>query len=66
MQQSIDLADAIAKKIGKDKVSLILLDGAGHGGVPVTLLNGKRFCGYPFGTAKNMDKVFSFLDEHMK
>ena len=65
-QQSIDLADAIKKEIGSNKVTLILLEGAGHGGVPVILLNGKRYCGYPFGTAGNMDKVFAFLDEYMK
>jgi acetyl esterase/lipase len=65
-QQSIDLAAAITKEIGSNKVTLILLDGAGHGGIPVTLLNGKRYCGYPFGTTENMDKVFSFLDEYMK
>ena len=66
MQQSIDLADAIKKEIGSNKVTLILLEGAGHGGVPVILLNGKRYCGYLFGTAENMDKVFAFLDEYMK
>jgi len=65
-QQSIDLADAIKKEIGSNKVTLILLEGAGHGGVPVILLNGKRYCGYLFGTAENMDKVFAFLDEYMK
>ena len=66
MQQSVDLADAIAKKIGPDKVTLKLFDDAGHGGVPVTLLNGTYYYGYPFGTADNMDTVFAFLDKYMK
>ena len=38
-QQSVDLAASIIKEIGQDKVTLTLLDGAGHGGVHVTLLN---------------------------
>src|SRR5208337_4652143 len=66
MQQSIDLAAAITKEIGSNKVTLILLDGAGHGGVPVTLLNGKRYFVYSFRTVENIDKVFSFLNEYMK
>ena len=65
-QQSVDLAAAITKEIGQDKVTLTLLDGAGHGGVPVTFLNGTRHYGYPFGTAENMDKVFAFLNKYMK
>jgi acetyl esterase/lipase len=66
MQQSVDLAAAITKEIGQDKVTLTLLDGAGHGGVPVTFLNGTRHYGYPFGTAENMGKVFTFLNKYMK
>ena len=65
-QQSVDLAAAITKKIGQDKVTLTLLDGAGHGRVPVTLLNGTLHYGYPFGTAENIDKVFAFLNKYMK
>ena len=64
-QQSVDLAAVIIKEIG-NKVTLTLLDGAGHGGVPVTLLNGTRYCGYPFETAENMDKVFAFLNKYVK
>ena len=65
-QQSVNLAAAITKEIGKDKVTLTLFDGAGHGGVPVTFLNGTRQYGYPFGTAENMDIVFAFLNKYMK
>ena len=65
-QQSVNLADAITKEIEKDKVTLTLLDGAGHGGVHVILLNGTRYCGYPFGTAENMNKVFVFLNKYIK
>ena len=39
-QQSLDLAAAIKKKIGSDKVTLILLDGAGHDIEPFLLFNG--------------------------
>ena len=65
-QQSVDLAAAITKKIGQDKVALTLLDGAGHGGVSITFLNETLHYGYPFGTAENMDKVFAFLNKYMK
>ncbi len=64
-QQSVDLAAVIIKAIGQNKVTLTLLEGAGHG-VPVTLLNGTRHYGYPFGTTENMDKVFEFLNKYMK
>jgi hypothetical protein len=65
-QQSIDLAAAILKKLDRIKVTLTLLDGAGRGGVPVTLLNGTRYSGFPFGTVENMEKVFAFLNKYMK
>jgi len=65
-QQSVDLAAAITREIGQDKVILTLLNGAGHGGIPVIFLNGTRHCGYPFGTTENMDKVFAFLNKYMK
>jgi dipeptidyl aminopeptidase/acylaminoacyl peptidase len=53
-QQSVDLAAAIIKEIGQNKVTLTLLGGAGHG-------NGDQF-----ETAENMDKVFAFLYKYMK
>ena len=65
-QQSIDLAAAIIKEIGQNKVTLTLLDGAGHWGVPIIFLNGTLRYGYPFETAENMDKVFAFLNKYMK
>lgn len=52
-QQSVDFASAIAEKAGRDKVTLTLFEGAGHGGEQ-------------FESAENMDTVFSFLDRHMK
>jgi hypothetical protein len=65
-QQSVDLAAAIIKEIGQDKVTLTLLYGAGHGGVPVTLLNGTIHYGSPFGNATNMNKIFAFLNKCVK
>ena len=65
-QQSVDLAAAITKEIGKDKVTLILLEGAGHDIEPFPLLNGTINCGGQFDTAENMDKVFAFLNRYMK
>jgi acetyl esterase/lipase len=53
IQQSVDLSNAIAGKAGQDRVTLILFEGAGHGG--------KQFV-----AAENLDKVFAFLDKHMK
>ncbi len=52
-QQSIDFATAIAKNAGKDKVTLTLFEGAGHGGEQ-------------FESVENIDKVFEYLDRHMK
>jgi hypothetical protein len=53
MQQSTDLAAAIANKAGQDKVTLTLIEGAGHGGEQ-------------FEATDNMATVFSFLDKYMK
>jgi acetyl esterase/lipase len=53
VQQSVDLANAIAKKAGQDRVTLTLLEGAGHGG--------ERF-----ENSENLKIVFAFLDKHMK
>jgi len=66
MQQSVDLANAIAKKIGQDKVTLVLLEGAGHDIEPFLLLNGTIHCGGQFDNPKNMNKVFSFLNKYLK
>jgi acetyl esterase/lipase len=52
-KQSVDLANAIAKKAGPEKVTLVLFERAGHGG-------------RKFENARNMDRVFAFLDKHMK
>jgi len=52
-QQSIDFADMLEKAIGTDKVSIELLEGAGHGTSE-------------FQTTENLDKVFSFLDGVLK
>ena len=65
-QQSVDLAAAITKEIGQDKVTLILLDGAGHDIDPFLLRNGIIHRGGQFDTAENMDKVFAFLNRYMK
>ena len=52
-QQSIDFAALLAKAIGEDKVTLELLEGAGHGTEEFT-------------NADNLDTVFSFLDRVLK
>jgi acetyl esterase/lipase len=51
-QQSQEFADALKGVLG-DKVTLILLEGAGHGGPQ-------------FETPANLDLVFNFLDLHLK
>jgi acetyl esterase/lipase len=52
-QQSVDFAAKLKKVIGKDKVTYIQLKGANHGGPQ-------------FETQENLDKVFAFLDKHLK
>jgi acetyl esterase/lipase len=52
-EQSIDFATALEKILGKEKVTLKLLEGAGHG-TP------------QFGTKENLDSVFNFLDKLLK
>lgn len=52
-QQSIHFAAELANTIGSQKVSLVLLEGAAHGGSQ-------------FETRENLDLVFSFLDRFMK
>lgn len=52
-QQSIDFAAALEKVLGKDKLTLKLLEGADHGGPQ-------------FETKENLELVFQFLDQHLK
>ncbi|MBO0931334.1 alpha/beta hydrolase [Fibrella aquatilis] len=52
-QQSILFAAELEKQLGKDKVTYIPIDGAGHGG-PM------------FETPANLDRVFAFLDKYLK
>ncbi|MDO1445538.1 alpha/beta hydrolase [Rhodocytophaga aerolata] len=51
--QSVVLADALYKVIGKEKVQVALLEGAGHGGSL-------------FDDPENLHKVYAFLDKHLK
>jgi len=53
VEQSKNFYSELIKVLGKDKVTLILLEGAGHAGPQ-------------FGTAENLDKVFAFLDKYLK
>ncbi len=52
-QQSIQFAEKLTAILGKDKVSIELLEGANHGGPQ-------------FETAKNLKKVILFLDKNLK
>ncbi len=52
-QQSVNLANKLELAIGKDKVTLNLIDGAGHGGSE-------------FSSVQNMKTVFEFLDRYLK
>lgn len=52
-QQSINFSEALGKVLAKDKVSIELLAGAGHGGPQ-------------FSTPENLDKVFAFLEKVLK
>jgi len=52
-QQSVNLAGKLEQVIGKEKVTLELIEGAGHGGTE-------------FNSAQNLTKVFEFLDKHLK
>jgi len=51
--QSTVFAENLYKVLGKEKVSFELLEGAGHGGPQ-------------FSDPKNLEKIFSFLDTHLK
>lgn len=50
IQQSVNFANALKKKLGEDKVKIILLEGAGHG-TP------------EFNSKENLDKVHEFLSK---
>ena len=52
-QQSVQFAEKLEKVLGKDKVTLHLLEGARHGGPQ-------------YETKENLDLVFSFLDSLLK
>ena len=52
-QQSVNLAEKLEKKLGKEKVSLKLFPGTGHGGPA-------------FLAADNLENIFSFLDSYLK
>jgi len=53
VQQSIHFAAALEKVLGKNKVTLVILQGAGHGG-------------NQFKTSENMNKTLNFLDKYLK
>ncbi len=52
-QQSIGIAETLRATAGAERVTLDLLPGAGHGGPA-------------FVTAENLERVFAFLDQHLK
>lgn len=52
-QQSIDFAEALISVLGEERVTLELLENAGHGT-------------QEFTEVSNLDRVFSFLDSHLK
>lgn len=52
-QQSVNLANKLEPVIGKEKISLELFEGSGHGGPSFT-------------TEANLIKVFRFLDKYLK
>lgn len=52
-EQSINFADDLKELIGKEKVTLVLLDDTRHGGPQ-------------FETAENLNKVFEFLYKYLK
>ncbi len=52
-QQSIEFAKSLEQVLGKARVSISFLEGAGHGGPQ-------------FSSPENVDKVFIFLDKQLK
>jgi acetyl esterase/lipase len=53
VQQSLELARAIEERVGRDRFELDIFEGAGHND-PV------------FETQENLDRVFDFIDRHLK
>jgi len=53
VQQSIMFAEKLEKYVSHDRFEFDILEGAGHGD-PL------------FNTEENMQRVFSFLDRHLK
>ncbi len=53
MQQSVDFAELLTSALGADRVTLVLLEGAGHGTSEFT-------------AQENLDLVFAFLDQALK
>lgn len=53
VEQSINFYNEAVKILGKDKVTLNILEGEGHGG-------------RQFDDPKNLAKIFAFLDKHIK
>ncbi|MDW7755628.1 MAG: alpha/beta hydrolase [Brevefilum sp.] len=53
VQQSIQFAEKLAEIVSPDRFELMIIEGAGHGD-PL------------FDTDENMNKVFAFLDKHLK
>jgi len=51
--QSVNFAKKLEQTLGKEKVTLELIPGTGHGGPN-------------FQTKENIDKVFAFLDKYLK
>ncbi len=51
--QSVNFAEKLEKVVGKEKVTLELIPGSGHGGPAFT-------------TAENLNKAFVFLDKYLK
>ena len=52
-QQSVGFAEKLAAILGKEKVTVEVLEGANHGG-------------FAFETPENLTKVLDFLDKHLK
>jgi acetyl esterase/lipase len=53
IQQSMEFAKVIRERVGAARYELDILEGAGHGGPE-------------FESSANMDRVFAFLDSHLK
>jgi dipeptidyl aminopeptidase/acylaminoacyl peptidase len=51
--QSVKFAEKLEKITGKENITFELIPGSGHGGPA-------------FSTPENLNKVFAFLDKHLK